>query len=66
MKANPSGIVKILEKEKCGTHKYRALIYLEKQSIKINACCDSFKYQLEERSKQLLEQESVQLSDFEN
>ncbi|GEO10823.1 hypothetical protein [Segetibacter aerophilus] len=66
MKANPSEIVKLLEKEKCPTHRYRALVYLETEAIKINACCDPFKFHLEEMSKQLVEKELFELSDQEH
>jgi hypothetical protein len=66
MKADTSEIVKLLEKEKCPTHRYRALVYLEKEAIKINACCDCFKYHLEEKAKQLVEKELFQLSEQEH
>jgi hypothetical protein len=62
MNSNLSEIVKLLEKEKCSTHGYRALVYLEKDTIKINACCDNFKSRLEEKSKQFIETELYEAS----
>ncbi len=63
MKTNLTEIVKFLEREKCLTHKYRALVYVEKEEIKINACCDSFKHSLEETSQQLIEKELCHLNE---
>ena len=63
MKTNLTEIVKLLEREKCLTHRYRALVYIEKEEIKINACCDSFKHYLEETSHQLIERELYHLSE---
>ena len=63
MKTNLTEIVKLLEREKCFTHKYRALVYIEKEEIKINACCDSFKQYLEEKSHQLVEKDLCELNE---
>ncbi len=63
MKTNLTEIVELLEREKCLTHRYRALIYVEKEEIKINACCDNFKHYLEETSRQLIEKELWDLTE---
>ncbi|MGI8634371.1 MAG: hypothetical protein ACR2KZ_03105 [Segetibacter sp.] len=63
MKTNLTEIVKLLEREKCLTHGYRALVYVEKEEIEINACCDRFKHSLEETSHQLIEKELCHLNE---
>jgi len=64
MKKNIAEVVKVLETEKCIIHKYRALVYLEKEAIKIIACCDSFKQHLEETSRKYMAAEMYELKNM--
>ena len=53
MESNLSEIVKVLEKEKCSFHKYRAMVFVENGEFRIIGCCKSFENFLEMKGKQM-------------
>jgi hypothetical protein len=53
METNLSEIVKVLEKEKCSFHKYRAMVFVENGEFRIIGCCKSFENFLEIKGQKM-------------